>query len=149
MKIFLATDHAGFEHKEALKKHLSDIGYEVHDCGAEKLVPEDDYVPHIAMAARSISQNPEEMGIIFGASGQGEAMAANRFPGVRAAVYYGGPMDIIELSRKHNNANVLSIGARFISIDEMIKAVNFWLATEFSNEARHVRRNKEIDSLNW
>lgn len=149
MKIFLATDHAGFEHKEALKRHLTDIGYEVHDCGAEKLVPEDDYVPHITMAARSISADPTQMAVIFGASGQGEAIAANRFPGVRAAVYYGGPRDIIELSRKHNDANVLSIGARFISIQEMISAVDFWLATEFSNETRHARRNKEIDSLSW
>ena len=149
MKIFLATDHAGFEHKEALKKHLIDNGHEVTDCGAEKLIPEDDYVPHIAMAARSISADPNQMAVIFGASGQGEAIAANRFPGVRAAVYYGGPKDIIELSRKHNNANVLSIGARFISIDEMINSVDFWLSVKFSDEERHSRRNKEIDSLNW
>ncbi len=154
MKIFLATDHAGFEHKEILKKYLVDAGHEVHDCGADKLVAGDDYVPYIVMATRSVSADPESKAIIFGGSGQGEAVTANRFPGVRAAVYYGETdngktMEIIKLSRLHNDSNVLSIGARFVTHEEMIKAVDVWLTTPFSNEERHVRRIKEIDTLSW
>lgn len=149
MKIHLATDHAGFEHKEALKKYLTNAGHEVTDCGAEKFVNGDDYVPYIVMAMRSVSSDPSIKGVIFGGSGQGEAITANRFPGVRAAVYYGGPMDIIRLSREHNDANVLSIGARFVSIDEMTRAVELWLHTDFSNGERHVRRIKEIETLSW
>jgi ribose 5-phosphate isomerase B len=150
MKIYLATDHAGFEHKEALKKHLIIKGSEIHDCGAETLVPGDDYVPYIMMATKSVSSEPEiSKAIIFGGSGQGEAMTANRFPNVRAAVYYGGPTDIVKLSREHNNANVLSIGARFLSVEEMISAVDLWLDTGFSNEERHKRRIEEMDKITW
>jgi ribose 5-phosphate isomerase B len=149
MKIFLATDHAGFYHKEALKKYLLEMNHEVHDCGADKLVPEDDYVPYIIRVAQAVSADGEIKGIIFGASGQGEAITANRFPGVRAVVYYGGQPDIIKLSRQHNDANVLSFGARFISVEDMINAAELWLKTDFSNIERHVRRNKEIDRISW
>lgn len=147
MRIFLATDHAGFEHKEALKKHLIDNGNEVFDIGAENLVEGDDYVPYMAKAGKEISKDPEAKAVIFGVSGQGEAMVANRYSNVRAVVYYGGDLEIIKLSREHNNANVLSIGARFVSKEDMIKAVDLWLQTEFSNEERHIRRIKEIDDL--
>lgn len=147
MKIFLATDHAGFTHKEALKKHLIDNGYEVVDCGAEKFVQGDDYVPYMAKAAESVSKDPQSKAVIFGGSGQGEDMVANRFKNVRSAVYYGGPLEIIKLSREHNDANVLSIGARLVTIEETLKAVDLWLSTNFSNEERHVRRIKEIDEL--
>jgi ribose 5-phosphate isomerase B len=88
-------------------------------------------------------------GIIFGGSGQGEAITANRFPGVRAAVYYGGSEEIIKLSREHNDANVLSIGARFVTNEEMFRVVDIWLETNFSKGERHVRRIKEIDTLSW
>lgn len=147
MKIYLAADHAGFEHKETLKRHLLEGGYEVHDFGAEKLVPGDDFVPYMMMAAQAISASPADRAIIFGGSGQGEAMVANQFPYVRAAVYYGGPIDIIKLSRDHNDANILSIGARFISSEEMIKAVDLWFNTPFSNDERHIRRIKEIEDI--
>lgn len=149
MKICLATYHAGFEHKEFLKKYLNEKGHEVVDCGAEKLVEGDDYVPYIVMASRAVSTDQSVKAVIFGGSGQGEAITANRFPGVRAAVYYGGSSEIIKLSREHNDANVLSIGARFVSHEEMIQVVDIWIATEFSKGERHIRRIKEIDTLSW
>lgn len=140
MTIHLATDHAGFLHKEAVKEYLISVGMEVIDYGALELVESDDYPDFILPAAMAVAQDLESMGIIFGGSGQGEAMAANRVPGVRAAVYYGGPADILTLSREHNNANILSIGAHFVSVEEALQAVQLWLATSFSNDERHVRR---------
>jgi ribose 5-phosphate isomerase B len=80
------------------------------------------------------------MGIIFGGSGEGEAMCANRTRGARAVLYYGGTTDIIKYSREHNDANILAIGARFISPEETCDAVDLWLATEFSHDERHIRR---------
>jgi len=147
MKIFLATDHAGFNHKEALKKHLINNGHEIVDCGAEKFVEGDDYVPYMAKAAENVSKDSQSKAVIFGGSGEGEAMVANRFPNVRATEYYGGPLEIIKLSREHNDANVLSIGARFVSREDTLKVVDLWLTTEFSNEERHIRRIKEIDEI--
>lgn len=149
MKIYLAADHAGFEHKEVLKKHLTDLGFEIKDFGSTALVPGDDYVPYMMMAAQAISASPEDKAVIFGASGQGEAITANKFPSVRAAVYYGGQPDIIRLSREHNDANILSIGARFISAEDMLVAVDTWLNTPFSKEERHVRRISELDKISF
>lgn len=140
MKIHLATDHAGFVHKEALESHLINEGFEVIDHGAQELNPEDDYPDFIALAAKAVAQDKGSKGIIFGHSGEGEAMVANRVSGVRAAVYYGGNDDIIILSREHNDANILSIGAGFVSVEEMERIVKLWLNTSFSNEERHVRR---------
>lgn len=140
MTIHLATDHAGFLHKEAVKEYLISVGMEVTDHGALELVESDDYPDFILPAAMAVAQDLESMGIIFGGSGQGEAMAANRVPGVRAALYYGGPADILTLSREHNNANILSIGAHFVSVEETLQAVQLWLGTSFSNDERHVRR---------
>ncbi len=140
MTIHLATDHAGFLHKEAVKEYLISVGIEVTDHGALELVESDDYPDFILPAARAVSADSESLGIIFGGSGQGEAMVANRVPGVRAALYYGGPADILTLSREHNNANILSIGAHFVSVEEALQAVQLWLGTSFSNDERHVRR---------
>jgi len=144
-KIFLATDHAGFELKEFLKTQLQGAGHHVEDCGAYTYEKTDDYPDFIKKAALSLQQDPEAKAIILGYSGQGEAIVANRYNGVRAVVYYGGPQDIISLSREHNNANVLSLGAGFLSNDEALSAVTQWLATNFSNEERHTRRIKKID----
>lgn len=147
MKIYIATDHAGFELKEKLVSFLRDeLLREVVDLGAETHNPDDDYPMYIKKAAKAVSEDTEAKAIILGGSGQGEAMVANRFTGVRATVYYGGPADIITLSREHNDANMLSLGARFLSEEEARQAVTLWLQTNFSEEERHVRRIKQIDN---
>jgi ribose 5-phosphate isomerase B len=140
MKIYLATDHAGYNLKEAVKAYLLAKEYEVKDCGAFSLEPTDDYPDYVSRAAEAVASDHHSMGVIFGGSGQGEAMDANRYGHVRCAVYYGGSLDIIRLSREHNDANMLSLGARFVSESEALKAVVLWLNTAFSDEARHKRR---------
>lgn len=144
MMIYLGTDHAGFELKEKVKMFLQEKGHEVADLGAYQLNNEDDYPDFILPVARAVAhdlvQGKESRGIIFGGSGQGEAMAANRVNGVRAVVYYGGSVDIIKLSREHNNANILSIGARFVPEKEALDAISLWLEIPFTGEERHVRR---------
>src|SRR5262245_51792344 len=123
MKIFIGADHAGFELKQKLIPFLCELGHEVEDKGAFKLTPDDDYPDFIIPVAREVAEAPDEVrGIVIGGSGQGEAMAANRFKGVRAIVFNGQyePKDgreiphEIETAREHNNANILSLGARFL-----------------------------------
>lgn len=143
--IYLATDHRGFELKEKIKQWLSEWGHEYVDCGATELNPSDDYTDFVAQAAEKVAQNPSgNVAIVLGATGQGEAMVANRRHGVRAAVYYGGPADIITMSRQHNAANVLSIGASFVG-DDVKDMIKLWLDTSFSEEPRHLRRIAKID----
>ena len=144
-RIVLATDHAGFKLKEAVKKSLLELGLEVKDFGAFEYESTDDYPDFINPAAKFISEKDNTMGIIFGGSGQGEAMAANRFKGVRAAVFYDGPDEIINLSRLHNNANVLSFGSRFIDADRAIELIKKWLSLEFEG-GRHQKRIEKLDS---
>tara|TARA_Y100000310_G_scaffold255534_2_gene263043 strand:+ start:4938 stop:5393 length:456 start_codon:yes stop_codon:yes gene_type:complete len=146
-KIILGTDHAGFSLKEAIKDFLIKEGYEVEDVGTHKLDPKDDYPDFISKAAKKVSSDKNSLGIILGGSGQGEAITANKVKGIRAALYYGKNMDIVKLSRKHNDANILSLGARFLTKNEAITAVKTWLATGFSKEKRHVRRIKKISDL--
>ena len=146
MTIYLASDHAGFELKEKVKKFLIDSGYEVEDFGAFKLDPDDDYPDFIRKAAEAVSKDPENSrAIILGGSGEGEAMVANRYKGVRAAVYYGSKEEILKLSREHNDANVLALGARFLNPKEALEAVAFWLKHPFSRKERHQRRIQKID----
>ncbi len=149
MKIYIATDHAGYDMKEAIASYVEkDLGFTVADMGAHQNDPEDDYPDFIALAAQEVSHDPNgSWGIILGGSGQGEAMVANRFPNVRCTVYYGGTLGIIKLSREHNNANMLSLGARFMTLDEAKAAVKLWLETSFSTEERHVRRIKKIEQI--
>ena len=142
--IVLATDHAGFELKEHVKKFLSEKGFEIKDFGAVEYDALDDYPDFIIPAAKFISKH-KLIGIIFGGSGQGEAMAANRIKGIRAAVFYDGPDDIIELSKLHNNANILSIGARFVSKQKSEEIINLWLSTDFE-KGRHQKRIDKLDS---
>ena len=144
MKIHLATDHAGLELKEKVKLYLSDLNYEVIDHGAYEYDALDDYPYFIFPCAKAVSNDPESKGIILGGSGQGEAMAANRVKGVRAAVFYNGPDEIIKLSRQHNDANILSLGARFMSDGEMYKVIQIWLSTDFEF-GRHQRRIEKLD----
>src|SRR3989344_7243629 len=141
MIIYIATDHAGFELKEKIKEFLLESGQRVKDFGAHKFDADDDYPDFVHLAAKAVSKNPREsLGIILGGSGEGEAMVANRYRNVRAAVYYGGDKKIITLSREHNNANILSLGARFLTEKEALAAVALWLKTSFSKKERHTRR---------
>lgn len=148
MTVYFATDHAGFALKEVLVTYVRDVlGFSVFDCGAHDFNDQDDYPEFMKRAGKAVSENPASVrAIILGGSGQGEAMVANRFPYVRATVYYGGPREIITLSREHNDANVLSLGARFLSEEEAKEVVALWLQTEFSHDERHVRRITQIDS---
>lgn len=140
MKVHVATDHAGFMHKEAVKAYLTNQGMEVVDHGAYMLTEGDDYPDFMKLAAEGVAKDPADMGIIFGYSGEGEAMVANRYPAIRASVYNGGKKEIVPLAREHNNANILSIGAHFVPIDETLEIVHTFLSTPFSEDARHIRR---------
>lgn len=140
MKIYLGGDHAGFQLKEVVKKVLTESGHEVKDLGPFKYDNDDDYPDFVVPVAKIVAKEKDSRGILFGGSGQGEAMAANRQKGIRAAVFYGGPQDIILLSRIHNNSNILSIGARFIEEKEALRVIKMWLETEFGKEERHQRR---------
>ena len=144
MIIHIATDHAGLELKEKVKSHLSKLDYEVIDHGAYEYDALDDYPDFIFPCAKAVSNDLNSKGIILGGSGQGEAMAANRLKGVRAAVFYNGPDEIIKLSRQHNDANILSLGARFMSDQEMYKIIELWLSTDFES-GRHKRRIEKLD----
>lgn len=148
MKIYLASDHAGFSLKETVHTYLRELDYDVEDVGADRENPDDDYPEIMARAAQQVSEQPEQnKAIIFGGSGQGEAIVANKFPSVRAVVFYGGALDIITLSREHNDANILSLGARFVTEDEAKEAVGLWLSTAFSGDIRHVRRIAQINEI--
>lgn len=144
--IYLATDHRGFELKEKIKQWLTEWGYPYEDMGAYVYDDKDDYPDFVHKAVQKVSQDPENSeAIVLGMSGQGEAMVANRYKGVRAAVYEGGSEDIIKLARQHNNANVLSLGAHFVNEETARKALEIWLKTEFTGEERHKRRIGKID----
>lgn len=153
MKVIFASDHAGFALKEVLREYVAFLGYEVEDMGAYAYDVNDDYPDMIAPAALAVAAQNNTFGIILGGSGQGEAIVANRVPGVRAVVYYGEPMaageehndHIITLSREHNDANILSLGARFLGDVQAKEAVRLWLSTSFGNDERHARRITKID----
>ncbi len=145
--IYLAADHAGFDHKEAVKAWLQSERKEVCDCGALHFNSEDDFPFYMQMAGKAVAKSGGTgCAIIFGGSGQGEAMAANRIKGVRAVVYYGGPDAIIDLSREHNHANVLSIGARFVSVDDAKRVIWDWLHHRPLPDEKYARRNRQLDA---
>ena len=150
-KVYIAADHAGFALKEALIPFITSLSYEVEDCGASEYAEGDDYPDIIAPCAKKVAADQGSMGIIIGASGQGEAMVANRERGVRAAVYYGSPqgnqtdrdgkeLSLLQSVREHNDANILSLGARFLTEEEAQEAVRTFLMTPASTDERHVRR---------
>lgn len=164
MKVYLATDHTGLELKDKVKKFLVDSGYQVEDCGAFQYDKDDDYPDFISVASKKVSEEPANArAIIFGGSGQAEAMVANKFPGVRCALFYAAvapvqavditgrksvdPLEMIRLTREHNDANILCLGVRFLTEEEAKKAVDLWLNTKFSHEERHVRRIEKIRKL--
>ena len=144
MIIHLATDHAGLDLKNSIKSYLINIGYEINDHGAHEYDPSDDYPDFIFPCAKAVAKDINSRGIILGGSGQGEAMAANRIKGVRAAVFYNGPHEIIKLSREHNNANILSLGARFMTQEEIYTVIDTWLKEPFGGD-RHQRRIEKLD----
>ncbi|MBI2484045.1 RpiB/LacA/LacB family sugar-phosphate isomerase [Candidatus Uhrbacteria bacterium] len=146
--LYIASDHAGFELKEYLKQSLAKRGLKIKDFGARIYNKEDDYPDFIIPLAKTVGKNPtRNRGIILGGSGQGEQIAANKIRGVRAALYYGGPIDIVTLSKTHNNTNILSLGARFLNKKEALRAVLLWIGTSFANVTRHKRRIKKIDEF--
>lgn len=157
MKIYIGSDHAGWKLKLALVEYLKKSGYTVVDKGAHGFTLGDDYPDFIFPVAHAVAADmadgkttDEVRGIVIGGSGQGEAMTANRVRGARAIEYYGGGslnarLDIIKLSREHNDANILSLGARFVSVAKAKKALDVWLATRFSQDPRHIRRIKKMD----
>ncbi len=146
--IHLASDHAGFSHKEAVRIWLEDSIYNVIDHGDNENQPDDDFPDFISKAAKAVSDSPDDaVAIIFGGSGQGEAMLANRFPNVRAAVYYGGDRGIIALAREHNNANIISFGARFVTVEEVKSGILTWLSTPALSDEKYQRRNQKIEAI--
>lgn len=146
MKIYLGADHRGFDLKGKIKELLIAQGHAVEDCGNTVSDPKDDYPDFVRPVAEKVAADPENSrGIIFGYSGQGEAMVANRVKNVRAAVYVCGPDEVIILSRQHNNANVLSFGVGFVSEEDAKRLVLLWLGTEFSKDERHIRRLEKME----
>ena len=152
MKIAIASDHAGFELKEEMIKFLKDFNFDVIDMGAKSLDEDDDYPDYIKKVGEYISENSnanEFRGIVIGGSGQGENICANKYKDVRSILIYGNDMELNEniakLSREHNNANVISFGARFIEAENALKVLQVWLNEVFSNEERHVRRLSKLE----
>jgi len=142
LKISIGSDHAGFEYKERIIAHLRAAGHEVSDHGTSS--PEStDYPLFIIPAAEAVARGEAERGIVLGGSGNGEAMAANKVKGIRCALCWND--ETAELSRRHNNANVLSIGQRMISIEIALQIVDIWLKTPFDG-GRHERRITELDA---
>ena len=141
MKIAIAADHAGFHYKEGLKGHLAALGYTVTDFGTDSTEPVD-YPLIIRPLAEAVADGRFERGIIVGGSGNGEAIVANRVPGVRCTVCWS--VDSARLARQHNDANILSLGERLISEAELLPIVTTWLTTPFEG-GRHARRIAMID----
>lgn len=146
MKIYISADHAGFYLKKQLIQYLGIKGYDVEDCGAFEMDEKDDYPDFIIPCAKKVVNDTGSLGIVIGGSGNGEAIAANKVKGIRAAVYNSGKSEIARLAREHNNANVLSLGARFISPDEAKRAVTTWFEAEFEG-GRHEARLKKIEEI--
>ncbi len=146
MKIYFATDHAGFEFKNELLPYVESLGYETVDCGAHIYDEDDDYPEFVTNAAREVAIDPQNhKAVILGGSGQGEAIMANRYKGVRAIVYNTENLDFVKLGREHNDANIISLGARFISLEHAKEAVKLFFETPFSEDERHIRRIREIN----
>lgn len=163
MKVYLATDHAGFALKERVKEFLLAGPYEVEDCGAYGFSADDDYPDFVSKAANKVSKEEGSRGIVFGGSGQGEAMVANKFNGIRCALFYApavphgaieingststDPFEMVRVTRQHNDSNMLALSGRFLQEEEAKQAVKIFLETQFSNEERHVRRIEKMKAV--
>jgi len=138
VRVYLGSDHAGFELKAALVEWLAAAGHEAVDCGPASYVPDDDYPVYVLRAAEKVAADPGSMGIVIGGSGNGEQIAANKVPGIRAALAW--TVATAQLARQHNDANVLSLGARQYSLEDAVELAKIFVATPFSEEPRHERR---------
>lgn len=145
MKIYLATDHAGFELKEKVKKYLLSKNYDIKDCGAFEFNKADDYPDFVKSAALKVSEDKGSFGIVLGKSGAGEAIVANKIKGVRAVLCFNS--ENAKLAREHNDANVLSLGSGFVDFEKAKELIEAFLETPFSNEERHIRRVKKITEI--
>lgn len=142
MRVYLGSDHAGFELKSALIEWLKQAGHEPVDCGPASYDADDDYPPYVMRAAAGAVADPRSLGIVIGGSGNGEQMAANKIRGVRAALAWSD--ETAQLARLHNDANVLSLGARMYPIQDAVGFARVFVQTAFSGEPRHVRRLEMI-----
>jgi len=142
MRVYLGSDHAGFELKSRLIDRLNELGHEPVDCGPPAYDAEDDYPPYVLLAATRTAEDPGSLGIVIGGSGNGEAIAANKVPGVRCALAFSG--ETARLGREHNDANVISLGARMYAEGDAMRYAEIFLTTQFSAEQRHVRRLREL-----
>lgn len=145
MKVFLATDHAGFDFKEQIKTYLIEKGYDVEDCGAHTFDKDDDYPDFISVAAQRVSQTNGSFGIVLGKSGAGECIVANKIKGIRAVL--GISEKNASLAREHNDANVLSLGSEIVDFESSKKLIDIFLNTPFPGDARHVRRIEKIKKI--
>ncbi len=142
MKIHIATDHAGLKIKDLISNHLKQFGHEIIDHGAHQYEAEDDYPDYIIPGAEAVADNPDSLGIVIGGSGNGEQIAANKVKGIRAALVWS--EDTARLARQHNNANIISIGARMHSQEEVLKLIEIFVNEPFSEAPRHMRRIGKI-----
>ena len=144
VRVFLGSDHAGFELKAVLATWLAQAGHEPVDCGPHAYDPQDDYPAYVMRAAQGVADNPGTLGIVIGGSGNGEQIAANKIPGIRAALAW--TANTAQLARQHNDANVLSLGAREYSVGDAVSFVKIFVETPFSDEIRHARRIAQISA---
>lgn len=145
MKVFLGADHAGFDLKEHVKKFLQENKYDVVDCGALTFDKNDDYPDFCSKAAMGVAKTPGSFGFVFGKSGAGEAIVANKIKGIRAILAINEKN--VTLARDHNDANVLSLGSDFVTFEKACELAKLFLETQFSNEERHKRRIEKIKKL--
>ena len=138
MRVYLGSDHAGFELKQAIIEHLRKTGHEPIDCGAYTYDAEDDYPPFCIAASERTVADPESLGIVLGGSGNGEQIAANKVPGARCALAWS--TETASLARQHNNAQLIGIGGRMHSTEEALAIVDAFLAAQWSKAERHQRR---------
>lgn len=142
MRVHLGSDHAGFDVKQELSAALSAGGHDVVDHGPDTYDPLDDYPPFCLATGQAVVADPGSLGIVLGGSGNGEQMAANKIDGVRAALVWS--CEIARLAREHNDANVMSVGARMHPMDDVLAFVETFLTTPFSGDDRHVRRIEQL-----
>jgi ribose 5-phosphate isomerase B len=142
VRVYLGSDHAGYELKSALIEWLGTAGHEAVDCGPPGYHPQDDYPVYVMRAATSVAADPGSLGIVIGGSGNGEQIAANKIQGIRAALAW--TIETAKLARLHNDANILSLGARMYPVAEAVGFAQAFLDTAFSGEPRHARRLQMI-----